>query len=98
MDVRAVPLSLVWRTGTLIKNRQSQVAHLSDEFVDLLARVIPSPNVDRQASVVQAISVMHAINIVSDMEATRFRGVAKVVVIFEARQPVHSASAGKHDH
>ena len=88
MDVRAVPLSLVWWTSSLIKYRKSQVAHLSDECVDLLACVIPSPNVDCLAFVVQAIIVMHAIDIVSYMEATGFCGVAKIMVIFEARRSV----------
>jgi hypothetical protein len=85
MDMRAVPLSLVRWTSSLIKYRKSQVAHLSDECVDLLACVIPSPNIDRLASVVQAISIMYAINIVSYVEAARFCGVAKIIVIFEAR-------------
>ena len=85
MDMRAVPLGLVWWTSSLIKYRKSQVAHLRDECVDLLACVIPSPNVDRLAFVVQAISIMHAINIVSYMEAARFCDVAKIMVIFEAR-------------
>jgi hypothetical protein len=69
MDMRAVPLSLVWWTSSLIKYRKSQVAHLSDECVDLLACVIPNPNVDRLPLVVQTISIMHAINIVSYVEA-----------------------------
>ena len=85
MDMRAVPLSLVWWTSSLIKYRKSQVAHLSDECVDLLACVIPSPNVDRLPLVVQAISIMLAINIVSYMEAARFCGVAKIMIIFESR-------------
>ena len=85
MDVRAVPLSLVRWTSSLIKYSKPQVAHLADECVDLLARVIPSPNVDRLAFVVQAISIMHAVNIVSYMEAALFCGVAKIVVIFESR-------------
>jgi hypothetical protein len=84
MDVRAVPLSLVRRTSSLVKYRKSQVAHLSDECVDLLACVIPSPNVDRLTLVMQAINIMHAINVVSYMEAARFCGVAKIMVIFEA--------------
>ena len=36
------------------------------------ACAIPSPNVDRMAFVVQAISIMHAINIVSYMKTARF--------------------------
>lgn len=81
-------MSLVRWTSSFVKYRKSQVAHLSDECVDLLARVIPGPNVDRLAFVVQAISTMHAINIVSYVEAARFCGVAKIVVIFEARRLV----------
>lgn len=86
VDVRPVPLSLVRRSGSLIKYRKPQLAHLIYECVDLLARVVPSPDVDCLAFVVRAIGIMHAIDIVSHMEAARFCSVAKIAVIFEVRR------------
>src|SRR5215469_8022602 len=84
MDVRTVPFSLVRWTSSLVEYRKPQVAHLSDEFVDLLACVIPRPDVDRPAFVVHAIWIMHAVSIMSYMEAARLCGVTKITVIFKA--------------